>query len=156
MPPLDITAEAQALGHTLKARRKALGVSMTAAAQAAGISRVTWHRLEKGVTTVATGSLLAAAQALGMQLSMDPARMEPAGSPHTSDYLPLHIRVADYPQLQRLAWQLDANTTVLTPREAFGLYQRNWRHVAAAALAPAERSLIDALRATLGGDWPGV
>jgi transcriptional regulator with XRE-family HTH domain len=152
----NVTEQAELLGHALRARRKALGVSMVAAAEAAGISRVTWHRLEKGVTTVATGSLLAAAQVLGMRLFAGATGAASEGSCPTSDYLPLRIRVAEHPQLQRLAWQLDADAVVLAPREAFDLYQRNWRHLDVTALMPAERSLIQALRATFGGDWPGV
>lgn len=156
MQTLDITQEAAALGLALKARRKVLGVSMAATSEAAGISRITWHRLEKGVTTVATSSLLAAAQVLGMRVAVDVTSAAPEGRYLMSDYLPLRIRVADHPQLQRLAWQLDTKTAVLTPREALGLYQRNWRHVDVAALVPAERSLVEALHTTFGGDWPGV
>ena len=62
---LDRTTEAaRILGEKLRERRKNLGINMTSAAEAARISRVTWHRLEKGEVSVALGSLLAAAEAL--------------------------------------------------------------------------------------------
>ncbi|KAF1695314.1 helix-turn-helix domain-containing protein [Pseudoxanthomonas koreensis] len=156
MPAIDITADAKELGRALRARRKALGISMVAAAEAAGISRITWHRLEKGEPTVALGSLLAAARVLGIGLYTTDAGTTPAQAQAPEASLPLRIRPADHPQLGRLAWQMDADATTLAPREAFGLYQRNWRHVDVAALQPGELSLIHALRETFGGDWPGV
>ena len=62
--------QARTLGAELRAHRKSLGISMTVAAETAGISRVTWHRLEKGERQVAWGSLLAAAEVLGMELHL--------------------------------------------------------------------------------------
>jgi transcriptional regulator with XRE-family HTH domain len=145
--------QAVAIGQALRARRKALRISMVAAAEAAGISRVTWHRLEKGEGTVAWGSLLAAAAVLDLELGLvDPG--EPAGEParDPGECLPLRIVLDDYPQLRRLAWQLGEQAGALSPREALGLYERNWRHVDRAALSPRERALIRALRITFGGD----
>ena len=39
----------------------------------------------------------------------------------------------------------------VTPAEALNLYERNWRHIEQAALAPHERALIHSLVANLGG-----
>lgn len=157
MPVTSTPQDAIAIGQALRARRKALGTSMVAAAEAASISRVTWHRLEKGEATVALGSLLAAAQVLGLRVMADDAEaVSPATSHPPDECLPLRTRLEDYPQLRRLAWQVADTTTTLTPREAFGVYQRNWRHLDVAALQAAERALIHALRETFGGEWPGV
>lgn len=157
MPIPNTAPEAIALGQALRARRKALGISMVTAAEAAGISRVTWHRLEKGEPTVALGSVLAAAQVLGLRVAVDDVDTTPPAASHPpGECLPMRIRLGDHPQLRRLAWQVSDSATTLTPREAFGLYQRNWRHVDVAALQAAELALIHALRETFGGAWPGV
>lgn len=147
--------QARVLGMTLRARRKALKVSMTSAAESAHISRVTWHRLENGEPTVAMGSLLAAADVLGLRALLTPAEERVPQVP-PGEWLPLRIPLADYPQLRALAWQVADPATILRPREAFDLYQRNWRHVDVAALSAEETVLIRALAAVFGGDWPGV
>lgn len=144
---------AVALGLALRARRKALGISMAAAADAAGISRVTWHRLEKGEATVALGSLLAAARVLGVDLRLQAAGVaSPVAESALADALPLHLRLDEYPQLRRLAWQVGDAAQVVSPREALGLYERNWRHLQPEWLEPKERALIDALRQVFGAE----
>lgn len=142
------------LGAALRSRRKALGISMAAAAEAAGISRVTWHRLEKGESRVAWGSLLAASAVLGMDLEWandggDETAHPPA--PSLAAWLPLRIRLADYPGLRSLAWQIREGREAVTPREALGLYERNWRHLDEASLTAHERALVHALHATFDG-----
>lgn len=145
--------QAVAIGQALRERRKALRISMVAAAEAAGISRVTWHRLEKGEGTVAWGSLLAAAAVLDLELGLvDPRQPGVEQARNPEECLPLRIVLEDYPQLRRLAWQLGEEAGPLSAREALGLYERNWRHVDRAALSPRERALIRALRITFGGD----
>jgi transcriptional regulator with XRE-family HTH domain len=150
----DHVREAAArLGQALRARRKALGINTTAAAEAAGMSRVTWHRLEKGEPTVTLGSWLAAARVLDMDLPLlGDAESAASPVPSPDDWLPLRIRLADYPQLRRLAWQVGDATETLSPREAVGLYGRNWRHVQPELLEAKERALIDALREAFGDD----
>lgn len=145
---------AQRIGAELRARRKALGISATSAADAAQMSRVTWHRLEKGEGTVALGSLLAAARVLGLDLILGIAGRKPMAAEDMppGDWLPLRIRLDDYPQLRELAWQVGDGAEVLSPREALGLYERNWRHVRPDSLEPRERALLDALRRTFGAE----
>jgi len=148
------------LGEALRARRKALGISMAAAAETARISRVTWHRLERGEATVALGSLLAAAEVLGLELALEaPAtpHAAAAAAPSLEAWLPRSIRLQDYPGLQRLAWHVHDGLEALTPREALGLYERNGRHLDQAELSAHEQALIRALRRTFGGAaQPGV
>lgn len=150
-PPVSATqAELLAhLGERLRAERKQQKVSATSAAQAAGMSRVTWHRIERGEPSVTMGAWVAAAGALGLKLDwLDqtaPVQL-PSGD---------KIRLADYPQLKRLAWQLPG-AEQLTPQEALSLYERNWRHVDRAALTMAEIALINALAITVGGGKPLV
>lgn len=141
-------AEVAALfGRQIRDRRKALGVSATAAAESAGMSRVTWHRIEQGMLSVTLGAYLAALDVLDLPIVIgaldqkDNAKPEGEGQ----DWLPLRIRLSEFPQLKRLAWQVQG-ANELTPREAWNFYQRNWRHVDTAGLEPHEQQLI----ATLG------
>ncbi|MDM0077654.1 helix-turn-helix domain-containing protein [Variovorax sp. J2P1-59] len=138
-----------ALAAAVRARRKHLGVSAVTAAEAAGISRVTLHRIEKGEPAVTMGAYLRVLAALGLQLVVG-LPQESVGAPRAG-WLPARIRIADYPWLKQLAWQVHGPQE-LTPREALGIYERNWRHLDPAALSEAEKDLVDALRLALGSD----
>jgi transcriptional regulator with XRE-family HTH domain len=153
--PLEqAVAQLKALGEQLRARRKALQVSSTAAAEAAGMSRVTLHRIEKGEPSVAAGAWANAVAVLGLTLlarDTDEAGGASAAAPvDLANWIPVRVRLSDYPQLQALAWQVHGTDT-LTPLEALGIYERNARHLDTAAMTPAEASLLQALRTGLGG-----
>ena len=157
-PPLPTTqgsALLQALGTQLRARRKALRVSATAAAEAAGMSRVTLHRIEKGEPSVAAGAWANAMAALGMSLmalnaeDVHATRPEGANGPELPNWIPVRVRLADYPQLKALAWQVHGTDT-LTPIKALGIYERNARHLDMAAMSSAEQALLQALQTGLG------
>lgn len=150
--PAALAAKLAALGERLRRHRKRLGVGMVAAAEAAGMSRVTLHRIERGEPSVSMGAYLSAAAALGLELEVfDPLeRQRPQSQAEAPRAMPERIRLADYPQLRRLAWQMP-DTTELSPEAALELYERNWRHVDRAAMAPHERELVQQLARTLGG-----
>lgn len=156
--PAVISEQLAALGARIRAQRKALRVSATALAEAAGMSRVSVHRIEQGEPSVTIGAYLNVLAALGMTFSATAVGDE-ASESSTDDkagWLPARVRLADYPALKHLAWQVQG-TDELTPREALGIYERNWRHVDESALLPRERNLIDALRLAFGGvDTPGT
>lgn len=140
-----------ALGQQIRAHRKALRISATTLAEAAGMSRVTLHRIEKGEPSVTMGAYLNVMAALGQDFGLTQPDV-PATETAEDDrqgWIPARIRLADYPQLKQLAWQVHG-TDVLTPGEALSIYERNWRHVDVQALAPRERHLVDALRMALG------
>jgi hypothetical protein len=59
------------------------------------------------------------------------------------------VRIADYPQLQDLAW--NRTDEYIPAKEAFQLYERNWRFVEPARLDSEERALIERLKAKFGG-----
>ncbi|BDD87678.1 helix-turn-helix domain-containing protein [Desulfofustis limnaeus] len=140
------TAALVALGRTMRARRKALRVGAAVCAQAAGISRITLYRMENGWSSVTLGAYLSVADALGLEVELVPVeRVATVESSQTEDSLPVRIHPSKYPWLKRLAWQIHG-TDVLTPKEALGIYQRNWRHVDEDELEPQERNLIKALR----------
>jgi len=144
-----VAAKLAALGERIRAHRKALRVSATSAAEAAGMSRVTLHRIERGEASVAMGAYISVASALGLELAVvDPQdRSADDGAKPT---LPSTIRLTDFPQLKRLAWQLGGETE-LTPKQALELYERNWKHVDRDAMTASERTLVDALIRELGG-----
>lgn len=149
-PTLEHSAPAAplaTLGAGLRARRKQLRVSATAAAEAAGLSRVTLHRIERGEPSVALGLVQRAAAALGLQLQLADAEGTSEGPERAS---PVPLRLAELPELRRLAWQLGADA-VLTPQQALALYERNWRHLDRNAMTPHEQAVLDNLVHSVGG-----
>lgn len=58
------------------------------------------------------------------------------------------VTISDYPALADIAWNL--GVTQLPARQAFGLYERNWRYVDERRLEPRERHLVDRLAARFG------
>ncbi|MBU0482991.1 MAG: helix-turn-helix domain-containing protein [Proteobacteria bacterium] len=137
-----------ALGNQIRAQRKALQINATTLAEAAGMSRVTLYRIEHGEASVTMGAYLNAITALGLDFGI----IEDAGPgmpPDTDKGFPARICLADYPQLKKLAWQVQG-VDELTPAEALDIYRRNWRHLDVNELEPHEQQLIDALQAGLG------
>lgn len=145
----DADAALAEIGMLLRMQRRALKITAQAAAEAAGISRVTLHRIEKGEASVTAGAYAAAALALGLQLRVGSTEAPPEPAPDRKGWIPARVRLSDYPRLKELAWQIHG-TDELTPREALGIYERNWRHIDTAALSQHEQDLVDALRAALG------
>lgn len=93
--------------------------------------------------------------ALGMTLLARNAEDTPAagnqsGSADLTEWIPVRVRLQDYPQLKALAWQVHGTDT-LSPMEAWGIYERNARHLDVAAMSPTEQALLQALRTGLGG-----
>ena len=140
-----------AIGLQIRGQRKALKISATVAAESCGISRVTLYRIEHGEPSVTIGAYLNALSALGLGLQVVSTTDVAAESiAYPPLWLPARVRLADYPQLKHLAWQVQG-TNELKPAEALSIYERNARHLDTQALEPAERRLIDALRVALGG-----
>ena len=142
------------LGASLRARRRALKLTAVVVAEAAGISRVTLHRIERGEASVTMGAYMLVADVLGWEIAAGKVGGTTPDGVAKQDEVPVRIRLADYPVLARLAWQVSADE-VLTPREALDVYERNWRHVDRAELSGEEQALIDNLRKVFG-DQPSV
>lgn len=144
----DVVDNAVAIGKCIREHRKAMRVSATAASQAAGMSRITWYRIEKGEPSVTMGAYLNAVNVLGLEVRVvspsTPASSSSAAS-ENKDCIPVRIDLAEYPQLRQLAWQIHS-LDKLSPREALGIYERNRRHLDPETMEPHERHLIDALR----------
>jgi hypothetical protein len=62
----------------------------------------------------------------------------------------LVVRLADYPQLRDLAW--NRVDELIPAKEAFQLYERNWRLLDLGTLEERERALIARLKAELGNE----
>jgi transcriptional regulator with XRE-family HTH domain len=154
-PPVITSNTAEhliALGQQIRAHRKALRISATTAAEAAGMSRVTLHRIEKGEPAVTMGGYINALAVLGLKFGLvtppEPVKLHLAVD--REGWIPARIRLVDYPQLKQLAWQVQGADT-LSPKEAWDIYERNWRHLDEQALGLPEQQLIDALR--LAFEW---
>ncbi|MGC4934629.1 helix-turn-helix domain-containing protein [Gordonia sp. DT30] len=135
------------VGAAIRRRRRQLGVSAAVTAESAGMSRVTFHRIESGAASVTVGALVNAAEAVGLHIQLTNTRPQPekSGEVETANHVvPEEVRVGDYPLLSAAAWQLDADCR-LSGFEALRTYERNWRHLDHAAMGDEERSLIHAL-----------
>ena len=62
----------------------------------------------------------------------------------------LVVRLGDYPQLRDLAW--NRADELIPAREAFQLYERNWRFLDSSALDERERALIAHLKTEFGNE----
>ena len=58
------------------------------------------------------------------------------------------VVIADYPQLQLLCWNIQQ--PCIPEIIAFGLYERNWKHVSEQALTQSEVELINRLKENHG------
>jgi transcriptional regulator with XRE-family HTH domain len=142
-----LEARVKTLGAQVRQRRKTLGVSVITAAEAAGMSRDTWHRMEKGEVTVTIGAWFNALAVLGLEFGVGLTdRTAPAPVAGT---IPVAVVLADFPQLAALAWQVQGATEV-SPREAFDIYERNKRHIDRANLMPGEEVLMASLNKVFG------
>lgn len=144
----ELQAKTLALGAQVRQRRKALGVSVTTAAESAGMSRVTWHRIEKGEVSVTIGAWFNALAVLGLEFGVGVTSRETQAD--TTGSIPVAIKLADFPQLTALAWQVQG-VDAISPREAFDIYERNQRHLEETTLTPEEKALIGNLQAVFGG-----
>jgi hypothetical protein len=79
-----------------------------------------------------------------------PGRGKGGAPPQRPGDLPASIRLADYPELRRLAWNMQG-VERLSPVDALNLYERNWRHVDESGLQPQERALLQSLADALSG-----
>lgn len=116
------------------------------------MSRMTLHRIERGEPSVTMGAYMNALAALGLDVEVT-APVEGAAkemaTPAPTRTPTKTVRVGDFAQLRRLAWQLPADAE-LTPEEAWGTYERNWRHADPSALEDNERQLLSELARLLG------
>lgn len=137
------------LGQRLRDRRRQLKLSSVVTSEAAGMSRMTLYRVEQGEASVAMAAYLSVIQALGLNLKLEDSNFSKTKKSVELTQLPKKIKVTDYKQLKKLAWQLK-DTTQLNPQDAFDLYERNWRHIDHNSMDEKERRLLELLLASFG------
>jgi DNA-binding XRE family transcriptional regulator len=142
----EMARQLQALGGRIRVQRKKLDLSATVAAEAAGMSRITWYRIEKGEPAVTMGAWINAVSVVGLSLDIPDA--ENTGVARRG-FIPARIRLADFPLLKKLAWHV-REAEALSAREALDIYERNRRHLDLDAMTPGEAQLLDDLRKGLG------
>lgn len=64
------TEQLIAIGQLICSHRKVLGITATATSEAAGVSRVTLHRIEKGVASVTIGAYFNVLAVLNLTCSL--------------------------------------------------------------------------------------
>jgi len=143
---IAVSEKLQTLGRSIRAVRKSLAISAATTAECAHISRVTLHRIEKGEPSVTMGAYFTVLNALGLKIQAKSKIGSDDAPPDASatSVIPADIKLADYPQLKQLAWHIHG-LDALTPIEAFGIYDRNWRHLDQSSLTEHEKVLINAL-----------
>src|SRR5690606_32570046 len=102
---------------------------------------------------VTVGAYMQALLVLGLDMEVKQAD---SGAPQrrgdNAGWIPTRITLADYPQLQQLAWHVrGTNTFALSPREALDIYERHGRHLDRATMSQQEQELLAALQEVLGG-----
>lgn len=150
----------EALGERLRLARRRRKMTAQQVALEAGITRVTLRRVEAGEPGVLMGTYLRVLATLGLaQDLIVVARDDMLGRRLQDEELTRsavpktaraqRIRLADYPMLREVAWSTDP-AAELTPRDAFALYERNWRHIDREAMDRRERDLVEHLTKTVG------
>ena len=161
-PVLDLLT---GLAFGIRRHRLSLGVSVVVAAYAAGMSRVTWHRIEKAEPSVTMGAYLSALNVIGLDITLQPKRdrsdrkllKDPVTAPihqppinavaksQQAFEAPLAIPIRNYPQLHQIAWHIHEDFE-LTQEEARNLYLRNSRYLHMDQMPAHEVELFNALQ----------
>lgn len=122
------------LGTALRHARRRAGLTQQQLAQRARMPRQKLIQLEQGRPGVAIAAYAAALDALGLEIELKPRQ----------------IRITDYPQLRRLAWNRPGDEFI-DEGDALALYERNWRLVEPQRMPPEEQALLDRLVKRYGG-----
>jgi transcriptional regulator with XRE-family HTH domain len=152
VPDPELESRLLVIADRIRQCRKSLRVSVSTAAEAAVMSRSTYVRIERGEPSVALKSYRDAAKVLGLEIDLGTETAQPVaavadGSMPVLDRpapLPETIRLADHPQLRRIAGN-SRDASAITPAQAFGLYERYWRYVDYEAMDLAERQFLTQL-----------
>ena len=147
-PPINAAQEQalRQLGEQIRKHRKKMKISSVTTAESAGMSRVTLYRIEQGEASVAIGAYMSVIHALGLTLEINYKKKKRRSE---RIKLPDKIRILDYKQLKRLAWQLKGEKEI-TLKEALDIYERNWRHLDMTAMDEKEKDFLEALLAFFG------
>ena len=133
--------DAENIGIAIKQERKRLNVTAEALSGASGISRVTLHRIETGEGASSLNSYLAVVDALNLELTLAEKVKEGSRQLNPDDFIPVIIRLKDYPELKKLSWHITGRD-YLKPFEAHAIYERNSRHFDENEMAESEKLLM--------------
>lgn len=140
------------IGQLIREKRKALGISAIATSEASGISRVTLHRIEKGMASVTIGAYSNVLAALNLTFNLTEINnnIDVSKSDNKSGWIPVKIKLDEYPQLKQLAWHIQG-VDFLSPIEALGIYERNARFIEEEKLTDTEKDLMTSLQIAFEG-----
>lgn len=116
------------IGDALRIERKRLGLTQAEVARRARIPRQKLIQVEQGRPGVAMAAYAAVMDALAL----------------APDVKPAEVRIADYTQLKRLAWNRPG-TDAIAERDALALYERYWDLVDPDRMDARERALLHRL-----------
>jgi len=133
MEPVATLPLTRQLGDALRTERKRLGLTQAEVAQRAGINRQKLIQVEQGKPGVAMAAYAAAMNALHLMPAVKPAE----------------VRINDYPQLERLAWNRPGGQSI-AERDALALYERHWDLVDEDQMTTNERDFLNRLVQTYG------
>ena len=132
IPDMDIDPRplllARQLGGALRAERERLGLTQAVVARRARINRQKLIQVEQGKPGVAMAAYAAVMDALDLAPAIKPAE----------------VRLAEYPQLKRLAWNRPG-TEAISECDALALYERHWDLIDAEGMDTHERALLQRL-----------
>jgi transcriptional regulator with XRE-family HTH domain len=134
MDKCTLRQPAARFGDALRRARHKAGLTQRQLAERAQMPRQKLIQLEQGRPGVAIAAYAAALDALGLELELKPRR----------------IRIADFPQLHRLAWNRPGDEFI-EEDDALALYERNWRLVELQQMSAEEKTLLDGLIKRHGG-----
>ena len=150
-------AQLRNIGELIRLHRKSLGITATATSEAAGVSRVTLHRIEKGVASVTIGAYFNVLAVLNLTCALTELRETSLNETHNfkpdsnkTGWIPAKIVLANYPQLKQIAWHIQG-VDELSPIEALEIYERNARFIEDNKLSDDERNLIESLQIAFEG-----
>ncbi len=149
-------AQLREIGELIRLHRKSLGITAAATSEAAGVSRVTLHRIEKGLASVTIGAYFNVLAVLNLTCDLTElngkslTETDSEISTDKTGWIPAKIVLANYPQLKQIAWHIQG-IDELSPIEALEIYERNSRFIEDNKLSDDERNLIASLQLAFEG-----
>ncbi|WP_395339532.1 helix-turn-helix domain-containing protein [Ningiella sp. W23] len=138
------------IGAEVKQFRKSHSLTQIILAETLEIDRRTLAKLERGDASITIGTAFHILKCLGFSVSVQsPTQCEALSEALDKEYLPMQIKLSDYPVLRRCAWQLKADDTV-TPPVAFTLYQNKKSDFETRNMSRKEQSLVACLEQVYG------
>ena len=138
------------IGCKVQQFRKSHNLTQAILAESLEVDRRTLAKLERGDPSISLGTAFHIFNNLGFSVTVNStSEQEAKAEAFDKHYLPIHIKLADYPVLKRCAWQLKAEDSV-TPPVAYQLYQDKKSDFAKSNMSRKEQHLIGCLELVYG------